>query len=121
MHKGERPMAYIGYARLSTGDQSMDLQLDALRKAGCLDIYTEEVSGARVQRPELAAAYSGLSDGGHAGRVEARPARTQHEASDRDCRGTRSAARWPEDPHRVRHRHEHRAWAVGPPHVCRAG
>ena len=55
MHKGERPMAYIGYARVSTGDQSMDLQLDALRKAGCLDIYTEEVSGARVQRPELAA------------------------------------------------------------------
>ena len=49
-------MALIGYARVSTGDQSMDLQLDALRAAGCLDIYHEEVSGARLQRPELAAA-----------------------------------------------------------------
>jgi DNA invertase Pin-like site-specific DNA recombinase len=49
-------MALIGYARVSMGDQSLDLQLDALRQVGCLDIYQEEVSGARVQRPELAAA-----------------------------------------------------------------
>ena len=49
-------MASIGYARVSTGDQSLNLQLDALRQAGCLDIYQEEVSGARVQRPELATA-----------------------------------------------------------------
>jgi DNA invertase Pin-like site-specific DNA recombinase len=49
-------MALIGYARVSTGDQTLDLQLDALRAVGCLDIYEEHVSGARRSRPELAAA-----------------------------------------------------------------
>ena len=36
----------IGYARVSTTDQSLDLQLDALRSAGC-----ERTSGARADRP----------------------------------------------------------------------
>ena len=49
-------MAYIGYARVSTGDQTLDLQVDALRAAGCLDIYEEHASGATVARPALAAA-----------------------------------------------------------------
>ena len=49
-------MASIGYARISTGDQTLDLQRDALREAGCLDIYEEQASGARVARPVLAAA-----------------------------------------------------------------
>jgi DNA invertase Pin-like site-specific DNA recombinase len=49
-------MAFIGYARISTGDQTLDLQRDALREAGCIDIYEEQVSGARVARPELSAA-----------------------------------------------------------------
>ncbi len=49
-------MAYIGYARISTGDQTLDLQRDALHEAGCLDIYEEQASGARVARPVLAAA-----------------------------------------------------------------
>jgi DNA invertase Pin-like site-specific DNA recombinase len=49
-------MALIGYARISTGDQTLDLQRDALREAGCLDIYEEQASGARVARPVLAAA-----------------------------------------------------------------
>ena len=49
-------MALIGYARVSTGDQTLDLQKDALTAAGCIDIYEEYASGARVQRPELAAA-----------------------------------------------------------------
>jgi DNA invertase Pin-like site-specific DNA recombinase len=50
-------MALIGYARVSTGDQTLHLQLDALREAGCIDIYEEYASGARVQRPALAAAF----------------------------------------------------------------
>ena len=43
----------IGYARVSTKDQSFDLQLDALQKAGCERIYREVVSGARAERPVL--------------------------------------------------------------------
>ena len=36
-------MAMIGYARISTGDQTLDLQRDALSEAGCLDIYPYSV------------------------------------------------------------------------------
>src|SRR5262249_46695894 len=49
-------MARIGYARVSTDDQRLDVQRDALRQAGCIDIYEEHASGARATRPELAAA-----------------------------------------------------------------
>lgn len=43
----------IGYARVSTRDQSLDLQLDALHRAGCEQVYTEIASGARTERPVL--------------------------------------------------------------------
>ncbi len=43
----------IGYARVSTLDQSTDLQIEALRAAGCEKVYQEKASGARVDRPEL--------------------------------------------------------------------
>jgi DNA invertase Pin-like site-specific DNA recombinase len=43
----------IGYARVSTREQSFDMQVDALRQAGCERIYTETVCGARAERPEL--------------------------------------------------------------------
>ncbi len=43
----------IGYARVSTKDQNVDLQLDALQKAGCGKIFQEVVSGARAERPVL--------------------------------------------------------------------
>lgn len=43
----------LGYARVSTQEQSIDLQNDALQKAGCEVIYEEKVSGKSRQRPEL--------------------------------------------------------------------
>ncbi|WBX97998.1 recombinase family protein [Chryseobacterium gambrini] len=43
----------IGYARVSTKDQNLDLQVAALEKAGCEKIYQEKISGATKYRPEL--------------------------------------------------------------------
>ena len=43
----------IGYARVSTKDQNLDLQIEALEKAGCEKIYQEKISGATKNRSEL--------------------------------------------------------------------
>lgn len=53
-------MAKIGYARISTDDQSLDLQLDALKLAGCDRIFEEIQSGAKRDRPILAECLAGL-------------------------------------------------------------
>ena len=53
----------IGYARVSTEDQSLELQTQALKKAGCLNIYEEKISGAKRNRPELDMAIKDLRPG----------------------------------------------------------
>jgi DNA invertase Pin-like site-specific DNA recombinase len=46
-------MAILGYARVSTADQNLDLQIDALKKAGCEKIFKDVVSGVKTQKPEF--------------------------------------------------------------------
>ena len=53
----------IGYARVSTGEQNLDLQLDALNKAGCSKIFTDELSGTKTERPGLTEALNYLRAG----------------------------------------------------------
>ncbi len=53
----------IGYARVSTLDQHLDLQMQALRKAGCKRIFREKVSGVSRQRPEFQRMLEQLRDG----------------------------------------------------------
>ncbi len=43
----------VGYARVSTQDQTLDLQQDALEKAGCERVFTDTISGAKAERPGL--------------------------------------------------------------------
>ena len=47
-------MANIGYARVSTKDQTMAAQQAQLHAAGCVKVYAEKVSGAKTDRAELA-------------------------------------------------------------------
>jgi DNA invertase Pin-like site-specific DNA recombinase len=56
-------MSVIGYARVSTADQDLSAQLDALRKAGARVVYREKISGARADRPQLAKLMKGISKG----------------------------------------------------------
>ena len=43
----------IGYARVSTDDQKLDLQVDALKGAGCEKFFSDHVSGASKLKPGL--------------------------------------------------------------------
>lgn len=53
----------IGYARVSTEEQNLDLQLDALTRAGCEKIFQEKVSGVKTHRVELSKLLAHLRAG----------------------------------------------------------
>ena len=63
----------IGYARVSTLEQNLDLQLQALKKGGCKKIFREKVSGSNRQRPEFRRMLDQLRllEGGHPHGLEA--------------------------------------------------
>ncbi len=54
---------FLGYARVSTAEQTAALQEDALRAAGCLRIWSDTASGSRTDRPQLAALFDHLRAG----------------------------------------------------------
>src|ERR687894_954030 len=56
-------MALIGYARVSTHEQHLHLQQDALTAAGCLKIFTDTISGAKSERKGLAEALDYIRAG----------------------------------------------------------
>jgi DNA invertase Pin-like site-specific DNA recombinase len=53
----------IGYARVSTNDQNLELQTDALTKAGCEKVFTDKASGAKSDRVGLAEALEFMRKG----------------------------------------------------------
>jgi DNA invertase Pin-like site-specific DNA recombinase len=46
-------MIKLGYARVSTQEQNLDLQLDALEKEGCKTVFTDKVSGVKASKPNF--------------------------------------------------------------------
>jgi DNA invertase Pin-like site-specific DNA recombinase len=53
----------IGYARVSTFDQNLNLQLDALKNSGCEQIFEEKISAVAKERPQLTILFSKLRKG----------------------------------------------------------
>ena len=66
----------IGYARVSTQDQDLRLQYEALRQVPCDKIYEDKASGAKASREGLKMALNVLREKRHPGRLETRPAWT---------------------------------------------
>ncbi len=62
-HFEQKIMALIGYARVSTDNQHIDLQNDSLRSAGCARIFDDVISGSKSERPGLDAALAYLREG----------------------------------------------------------
>ena len=62
MPEGELQPMRLGYARVSTRDQNLEMQLDALNKAGCKRVFTDKLSGAQLERPGLKEALSHLRE-----------------------------------------------------------
>jgi DNA invertase Pin-like site-specific DNA recombinase len=53
----------IGYARVSTQDQNLDMQIEALTNAGCEKLFQDKTSGSRAERPGLSKVLETLREG----------------------------------------------------------
>jgi DNA invertase Pin-like site-specific DNA recombinase len=53
----------IGYASVSTQDQKLELQVEALTKAGCKKVFEDKLSGSRAERPGLTKMQEALREG----------------------------------------------------------
>ncbi len=53
----------VGYARVSTDDQTLALQLDALQEAGCEKVFRDTISGAKTERPGLSKSLEHVRSG----------------------------------------------------------
>jgi DNA invertase Pin-like site-specific DNA recombinase len=53
----------VGYARVSTQDQNLQMQIDALEKHGCIEIFEEKISGTKRDRPALTEMLKMLREG----------------------------------------------------------
>ena len=83
----------IGYARVSTLDQNLDLQEDALKAAGCEKIYTDKAGGTRAERPGLERALVDLR-AGPATSTTSRNGTLPCSIATRQTRSRASAERW---------------------------
>jgi DNA invertase Pin-like site-specific DNA recombinase len=63
LHPLEGAAVFVGYARVSTVEQHVDLQLDALKHAGCAKIFRDTISGAKSERPGLTEALNFMREG----------------------------------------------------------
>jgi DNA invertase Pin-like site-specific DNA recombinase len=63
MTESERETRRLGYARVSTYGQTLDAQLEQLRRDGCTKIYREKASGAQADRRQLLRLLKGLTSG----------------------------------------------------------
>jgi DNA invertase Pin-like site-specific DNA recombinase len=63
VRRGQAAPQLLGYARVSTEDQNLALQLDALKKVGCERVFSDKISGTRTNRPGLNDVLSHLRAG----------------------------------------------------------
>ena len=84
----------IGYERVSTDDQNLALQHDALQAAGCEKIFSDKMSGAKADRPGLKEAFEFARTGRHACCLAARSLRAIAQRLDGSGRWVGAARHW---------------------------
>ena len=62
-NKTDKNNKFVGYARVSTLDQNLDLQLHALKKEGCIKVFKDTISGSKKERPGLNQLMNFLREG----------------------------------------------------------